>query len=143
MSSLLTDIQASKPGSYIFMTAFGVNGEVMLDPTAPDPATTTLTNVFLAAIERQVNLRVLINENLYLHSGLSFCKPLNDKAGETVCAPETRHNKVQGSLHAKMWAFVNEEEIVSYVGSMVSTRNLGKKALRVEGGAKLLQRVER
>ncbi|GMI30116.1 hypothetical protein TeGR_g7661 [Tetraparma gracilis] len=119
MLSLLQDCRRASVGDYIFMTAFSVDGSVMLDPEATDPSSTALSEVLLGAVKRGVNVRLLVNENVYLHSAHAFCKPLNDAAEGTVCAPETRHHSMGGSLHAKSWSFVySGDEVVSYLGSM-------------------------
>lgn len=94
MLSLLRDIRASAAGDSIFITFFELNGDVMLDPTAPDPESTKLTAVLIDAAHRNTTLKILVNDNIYLHSGLSFCHTINSQAcpGKTCCAPETRHH---------------------------------------------------
>merc|ERR1712216_37902 len=58
MTSLLQDIRACKEGDSISSTMFEVNGDVMLDPLAADAESTRLTNVLVAAIGRNVSVRI-------------------------------------------------------------------------------------
>ena len=108
------------------LTAFSVNGDVMLDPEAADPASTTLTAVLIAAAGRGVTLRILVTDNLYLHSGILFCHTINSQGcalkSNTCCAPDDRHNGLGGSIHSKQWTFVTANDVVSYTGSMVRVR---------------------
>ena len=105
MLALLADISAAGAGDSIFVTFFELNGDVMLDPTASNPESTKLTTVLVAAAHRNATLKILVNDNIYLHSGLSFCHTINTQAcpGKTCCAPETRHHSAGGSVHSKAW----------------------------------------
>jgi len=126
MSSLLADLTAAQPGSAVHSTMFEVNGDVMLDPLATDPESTKLTLVLVAAIKRNVTVRILVNQNIYIQTGSSFCHVLNtactQQPGKTCCVVDARQsrfpNALGGSTHSKAWSFVGEKEVVSYIGSM-------------------------
>ena len=126
MLSLLRDIRSMASGDSIHMTAFEVNGDTMLDPTCENPSSTKLSTVLVAAGKRNVTLRILVTDNLYLHSGILFCHTINSQGcvlkSKTCCAPDDRHNGLGGSIHSKQWTFVTANDVVSYTGSMVRVR---------------------
>jgi phosphatidylserine/phosphatidylglycerophosphate/cardiolipin synthase-like enzyme len=120
MASLLKDINSAGAGDSIHMTAFVVNGDVMLDPTSKDPEATKITAVLTAAMQRNVSVRILVNENVFLHSAFSFCRIINAycRGPGDCCVPETRHHSRGGSVHSKQWTFIYASDVVSYLGSM-------------------------
>jgi len=120
MSALLRDIEATKSGDFIHATMFEVNGDVMLDPPSKE---STITKVLIAAIQRKVMVRLLVNTNVFIPPAISFCHAINSACGgsglggKTCCAPETRHHAMGGSLHAKTWVLQVRDEVVAYAGS--------------------------
>jgi len=123
MAALLVDLTATKAGDSVHSTMFEVNGAVMLDPLAPDPTATMLTKVLVAAIRRNVTVRIIVNQNIYIQTGLAFCQPINAVcSGKTCCVADARQSRIPaapgGSVHAKTWSFIFPTEVVSYVGSM-------------------------
>ena len=115
-SSLYKDINDTKDGDFIWMTGWDINSKVMLLP--PDK-NTEIEKVLIDAIKRHVDVRVLINQNLYSPlTAINFCSPLNTAAGYTVCSPDNRHNSSVGSIHQKAWVIKRNDDTVAYVGSM-------------------------
>lgn len=119
-SALYEDLEATKKGDFIWMTGWDINGNVMLRPDPDDidkSERSTLQNVLIRAIERGVDVLILLNKNIYTpFTAKNFAKPLNDAAGFTVCLPDERHNSNFGSLHQKSWVIKRLDETVAYVG---------------------------
>ncbi|WP_155028212.1 phospholipase D-like domain-containing protein [Burkholderia pseudomallei] len=121
-TSLFNDLSATRAGDIVWMTGWDINKNVMLlpDPTNPDVAALTkIQTMLIAAIKRNVAVRILLNANVYSPlTAIEFCAPLNRAAGHTVCAPDSRHNSNFGNLHQKAWTISRNGETIAYVGSM-------------------------
>ena len=130
-AQLYDDLTATAAGDFIWMTAWDINGGVMLRPDYQHPERsqdTRIDRVLLAAIARGVELRMLININamspVAAVDPITFCHPFNEAASRKrgnstiVCAPDQRHNSDVGSLHQKSWVVKRSGETVAYVGSM-------------------------
>ena len=94
MSAFLKDILATKKGDTLHGTMFEVNGDVMLDPLAENPESTRFGTVLVNAIKRGVDVRILVNNNVYIQSGITtgFCSEINKYCsnGGDCCIPDSR-----------------------------------------------------
>ncbi|WP_039056141.1 phosphatidylserine/phosphatidylglycerophosphate/cardiolipin synthase family protein [Enterobacter sp. Bisph1] len=120
--AIYEDLEATKKGDFIWMTGWDINSNVMLVPDPNDiekSQHSTIQKVLIRAIERGVDVLILLNKNIYTpFTAKDFAKPLNDAAGYTVCLPDERHNSYFGSVHQKSWLIKRLNETVAYVGSM-------------------------
>ena len=120
--ALCDDMSKTQSGDFVWMTGWDIDGNVMLlpDPSDPEKASASrIDNMLHNAILRGVDVRMLLNINLLGPlKAIEFCRPINDAAGKTWCAPDERHNSNFGSLHQKCWVIQREGETVAYVGSM-------------------------
>ena len=125
MSAFLNDIKATRKGDSLHGTMFEVNGDVMLDPLAANPEETRFTTLLVAALKRGVDVRILVNNNIYIQTGITtgFCAAINAHCanGGDCCIPDSRvaynGGGPGGSIHAKTWAIQYPNETVAYVGS--------------------------
>lgn len=123
-AALYRDLLATTAGDSIWMTGWDIDAAVMLapDPDHPEEAAKSrIDTVLLDAIRRGVEVRALLNSPNLLapFKPVEFCDMLNDAAaGQTVSAPDNRHNGTTGSLHQKSWVIRRGDLTVAYVGSM-------------------------
>jgi len=122
-AALYEDLLATTFGDSVWMSGWDIDAAVMLapDPDHPDEAAKSrIDAVLLAAIARGVEVRVLLNAPNLLDplKPIEFCEMLNKSAGQTVSAPDNRHNGITGSLHQKSWVIRRGDLTVAYVGSM-------------------------